>query len=224
MYSIADFQVGDKVLFGRGRGEQTRGTVVKVNRARLKVRQDESRGSSRSYPVGSVWTVPPSLCRPLNGAAPSKPVAPKPKPAPRGSDAATFAMVAKRNGFDIGLLGQRVKVGGSTMTIVGSKPRDPFIGEGVRGGRYKLTATQVRYGLVSAEPPEPPAKRPEAEIMADICGVYDGLSPENLSWDGERSRSQIKRAGAALRRKLRALETELGRKVSESEAYASWER
>ena len=64
-----DFQVGDKVIFGRGNGEQTLGTVVKVNRVKLKVRQDESRGTMKSYPVGTIWTVPPSLLRKANGTA-----------------------------------------------------------------------------------------------------------------------------------------------------------
>jgi len=220
MYTIKDFKVGQSVMFGRGRGEQTRGTVVKVNRTRLKVRQDEARGSQRSYAIGSVWTVPPSLCRPL-GAAPAAPAPRKPKPAPRGSDAATFARVAKREGFDADLMGKTVKVGRSTLTIVGCKPRAPkypFIGEGPRGGRYKLTAAQVRAGLVGAKPTAKP-KRPEAEIMRDIARVYGCLSPENLTWDGERSVAQVGRAGAALLRELRALEAELGRKVSEDEAF-----
>lgn len=51
------FSAGDKVIFGRRRGEQTRGTVIKVNRTRIKIRQDESRGTMRDYPVGTIWTV-----------------------------------------------------------------------------------------------------------------------------------------------------------------------
>jgi hypothetical protein len=60
--ATSDFKVGDKVVFGRTYGEKTEGTVVKVNRMKLKVRQDESRGMFRAYPVGTVWGVPPSLC------------------------------------------------------------------------------------------------------------------------------------------------------------------
>lgn len=62
MMTTSDFKVGDKVMFGRGQGEQTLGEVVKVNRKKLKVKQLESRGTQRNYAVGSVWTVPPSLC------------------------------------------------------------------------------------------------------------------------------------------------------------------
>ena len=56
------FKIGDKVIFGRKHGETTLGTVMKINPKRLKIRQDESRGTMRNYRVGTVWTVPPSLC------------------------------------------------------------------------------------------------------------------------------------------------------------------
>lgn len=134
-----NFKVGDKVLFGRTNGEQTQGTVVKVNRVKLKVRQDEQRGTMRAYPIGSVWTVPTSLCR-----------------------------------------------------KVGSAP------------------------VVEA----PKVRRPESDIMRDILGVYAGLSPENLSCDGELPRSAVVRRAAALRSRLSALFAELGRKVDESEAFS----
>lgn len=54
-------KVGDSVLFGRGKGEKTRGTVMKVNRTKAKVRQDEARGLQKSHKVGTVWTVPFNL-------------------------------------------------------------------------------------------------------------------------------------------------------------------
>jgi hypothetical protein len=53
-----NLNVGQRVLFGRSQGEKTLGEVVKVNRATVKVRQLEARGTLRSYPVGTVWTVP----------------------------------------------------------------------------------------------------------------------------------------------------------------------
>jgi hypothetical protein len=55
-------KVGMRVYFGRSHGEQTLGEIVKVNRAKLKIKQLESRGTMKSYPVGTVWTVPASLC------------------------------------------------------------------------------------------------------------------------------------------------------------------
>lgn len=62
------FQVGQQVIFGRGRGEQTKGTVVKVNPKSLKVRQDEARNG---HPVGTVWTVSPKLVRDAAEPAPT---------------------------------------------------------------------------------------------------------------------------------------------------------
>lgn len=137
---LSDCKAGMKVYFGRSHGEQTLGEIVKVNPAKCKVKQLESRGTMKAYPVGSIWTVPPSLMT----------------PAPAGTSAAPVA---------------------------------------------------------------PAAKRPEAEIMRDILGCYAGLSPENLTCDGELPRAQVERRRAELSRKLRALFTEIGREVSESEAY-----
>ena len=137
----SDLKVGDKVVFGRSHGEQTMGTVLKVNAKSIQVRQDESRGTMRSYPIGSTWKVPPSLCRKVEGGSVAAPVeAPKPR-------------------------------------------------------------------------------RPEAEILREILGCYAGLSPENLTCDGELRGPAVARRAAALRSRLRALFVELGRKVSESEAY-----
>ena len=55
-------KVGDRVMFGRGRGEKTLGEVVKVNVKSVKVKQLETRGTRKTYDVGSVWKVPHSLC------------------------------------------------------------------------------------------------------------------------------------------------------------------
>ena len=55
--------VGDQVLFGRGNGEKTKGTVTKVNRTKAKVRQDESRGLQKNHKIGTIWTVPFDLLR-----------------------------------------------------------------------------------------------------------------------------------------------------------------
>jgi hypothetical protein len=62
--------------------------------------------------------------------------------------------------------------------------------------------------------------RSEADIMSDIRGVYSSLSPENLTCDGELSRRQVTRKRRQLNSKLKALFEELGREVSEEEAYA----
>jgi hypothetical protein len=59
---MTEFKKGDKVYFGRKNGEKTLGEVTKVNRKTYKVKTLESRGTKRSYEVGSVWTVPKTLC------------------------------------------------------------------------------------------------------------------------------------------------------------------
>lgn len=130
-------RIGDKVLFGRTNGEKTLGEIVKVNPKKLKVRQLESRGTMRDYPVGTIWTVHPSLCTQLP----------------------------------------------STATAAAS------------------------------------SKRPEREILRDIADTYCGLSPENLCCDGEASSAHIASTYRRLRTKLKGLFTELGREVTESEAY-----
>jgi hypothetical protein len=64
-----------------------------------------------------------------------------------------------------------------------------------------------------------PSKRPESEVLRDIENVYSQLSPENLTCDGELPRGQVLRRARQLKLRLRGLFTELGREVSESEAY-----
>jgi hypothetical protein len=72
--------------------------------------------------------------------------------------------------------------------------------------------------LPAPMPPKP--KRSEEAIMKAIRGIYANLSPENLHCDGEISRAVAARRGAALRAALRVLFVELGRVVTEDEAYA----
>ena len=60
---IDEGKVGMKVYFGRRNGEQSMGEIVKVNPKRFKVKTLESRGTKRNYSVGTVWVVPPVLCR-----------------------------------------------------------------------------------------------------------------------------------------------------------------
>jgi hypothetical protein len=69
----ADMTVGMKVYFGRAHGERTLGEIVKINPAKVKVRQLESRGSIKGHPVGTVWTVPPFLCTPAEEGATASP-------------------------------------------------------------------------------------------------------------------------------------------------------
>lgn len=56
--------------------------------------------------------------------------------------------------------------------------------------------------------------------MRDIHNAYSDLSPENLTCDGELTRAQAATRRAAVNRRLADLQAELGRRVSEDEAWA----
>lgn len=59
----SQFRVGQRVYFGRSRGEQTLGEIIKINPRKCKVKQLESRGTLKNHRVGTIWTVPFSLLR-----------------------------------------------------------------------------------------------------------------------------------------------------------------
>ena len=63
------------------------------------------------------------------------------------------------------------------------------------------------------------AKRPEREIVAEIADVYAGLSPENLSCDGELPQNAVRAKSKRLNACLAELFAELGYFVAESDAY-----
>ena len=61
--------------------------------------------------------------------------------------------------------------------------------------------------------------RTEAEIMDEFDSLECQLSPENLNCVGDISHAQAQRKYNALMIRWRVLENELGRKVSEGDAY-----
>lgn len=76
-----EFAVNDKVIFGRNKGEKTLGQIVKVGRSRYQIKQLESRGTMRAYPIGTVWTVAPSLVTRADDHAPvARPTIPRTTP------------------------------------------------------------------------------------------------------------------------------------------------
>jgi len=60
-------------------------------------------------------------------------------------------------------------------------------------------------------------------LLEALLGVYSGLSPENLTADGELPRHLVNRRRTELNRKLRGLTIALGREISETQAY-DWYR
>lgn len=56
-------RVGMVVEFGRDSGEWTRGTIIKINPTRARVKTIEARGGGRGSFVGAEWNVPYSMMR-----------------------------------------------------------------------------------------------------------------------------------------------------------------
>lgn len=139
-----DCYVGMPVSFGRSRGEQTQGKIVKLNDKKCKVVTTEQRGKS---PAGAEWGVPYSMLTPLD-------------------------------------------------------PKDVVVSVPV--------VRELKYNPFSSD----------NLILEAILGVYSGLSPENLSCDGEASYAHIVQKRSELNRKLKGLQAALGYTVDESQIYA----
>ncbi len=93
------------------------------------------------------------------------------------------------------------------------RPNYP-LGFTINGRDYKAPMSNL---LTATGTPTP--KRAEKDIMKDIAGVYNQLSPENLCCDGELPASQVAIRRARLMTELRQLQAELGRTVTEEEAF-----
>ena len=59
----------------------------------------------------------------------------------------------------------------------------------------------------------------KTDLLDALRRVEAQLSPENLACDGERSRSEVKRIGAILRRRRAGIISQLGYEPTESELY-----
>lgn len=277
------FKVGDPVIFGRPGGEQTIGRVKDIGPKNLKIEQLGTRGVAKPRPVGTIWTVPPSLVQKYDGSLPAGgqlPVAPRPTLvtvglAFRKGDPVEFTHPTKgvvagfvksvnaksvtlENTDDGHPTGWRVpsdvlrrrdgaaapvvvmpevpawvKVGapvtysgytwqpnkgpvqGSVAGIVTSVDARKGEVEVFSGSDTRFTK-RLPYGAVTIT-----GRRDEAALLAEFAAVYSMLEPERLTADGERSRSEVARLRAELTRAYLALTMELGRKVSESEAYST---
>jgi len=182
------YTIGDRVYFGRGQGQQTLGEVVKTHGGRngtgkplkkLKVKQLESRGTQRNYPVGTVWGVPASLLTRADGSSSV------PAPAP----------CAYKVGDRVVVKGWADKEVEATVTKPGTGNRC----EVYDGGWFPRTCEVVRKV----------SERSSGSPTEDIARVESTLdNPEVLWADGERSRTEVKRLVAALNRAKRALRAE----------------
>jgi len=121
------------------------------------------------------------------------------------------------NGFKLGdpiklRRGHRVE----TVVYLGYNHRAPNFPVRIRrnGREYRCPLSCIVRDGADA------AKRSEKEIKADIAANYARLSPENLTGDGELPRSTVEAKSRALHADLQRLFKELGREVSEEEAFA----
>jgi len=148
-------------------------------------------------------------------------------------------------------IGQEVNLNGKTYKITGTHKRSWLLtmngktfkatsalmkkiqeqnknGIGVgRRKRQKRSATfHMEKRLAYNKIFNPDAKMPETdeELMKALDVLCGELSPENLSCDGEISRSAMMKKASALRAEWKEVEKKLGRRVSEEEAENHWLR
>ena len=128
-----------------------------------------------------------------------------------------FKRLASRYGLSPDDLGTTFKQGRTEYRITGINPRArqyPICGARVRDGKpFRFTVADVLAGRGAAVEGLTP------EIKRAFVGLACGLSPENLSCDGEASTAHIRRVRAGINAEWRALEARAGRKVSESDAW-----
>lgn len=62
-------------------------------------------------------------------------------------------------------------------------------------------------------------KRPEGEVLREVRNLYCQLSPENLTCDGELPAHIVRKRAQQIQARLRVCFQELGREVSEDEAF-----
>lgn len=121
-------------------------------------------------------------------------------------------------------LGEIVKVNAKSVKVRQLESRGTMKAHKV-GTVWKVApsfVTPADQGAVPAsDTVAAPPLRGDAEILKDIADCYSGLSPETLSGDGEYPPHAVARRRADLNRRLLGLLNEIGRPVSESEAYAS---
>jgi hypothetical protein len=145
-------------------------------------------------------------------------------------------------------IGQHVELNGKTYKIVGTVKRSWLLEKD--GKQYKATSKMMgkiknqnkwaenvdqaydkEFGtprldqrLAYRKIFDKEAKMPETheELMTALDTLCGELSPENLSCDGECSRSQVASRRRALNQEWREIEKKLGHKVSMNEAEGHW--
>ena len=146
-------------------------------------------------------------------------------------------------------IGQEVKLNGQTYKIAGTHKRSWLLEKD--GKQYKATSNMMKKiqeqnangignnrrsrtkrsatfhmekRLAYRKIFNPDAKMPETEeeLMSALDVLCGELSPENISCDGELSKTAIRKRASAIRAEWKEIERKLGRKVSEEEAENHW--
>lgn len=144
-------------------------------------------------------------------------------------EAQAFKTHAERFGLSPSDLGGTFIHQGTQFRITGLKtrrPKFPISAERVSDGRghkfpemvvRNATITQKGVGRRAAIAAQKGELTPE--IKREFVSLASQLSPENLSWDGERSGAEQKKAARRLNARWNELEAQIGRQVTESEAF-----
>jgi len=120
--------------------------------------------------------------------------------------------------------GRVVRVNAASITIEQTEARGVSrIREA--GAKWRVHPSLVRLvssgsgPAASAAPVAPKAKRSEADLLAALRRIEGDLSPENLYWDGERSRAEARRAESRLMAERSVVVAELGREPTPRELW-----
>ena len=139
-------------------------------------------------------------------------------------------------------IGQNVTLYGKTYKVVGTVKRSWQLERG--GKNYKVTSSMIEKILGVDVINKPKAKRKnwmekrlerariwnkdakmpetEDELMNALCNLTSELSPENLTCDGELSRTRINEKLRAIKGEWKEIEKKLRRKVSEYAVENYW--
>lgn len=134
-------------------------------------------------------------------------------------------MFGRRNGQQT--LGEIVKVNPKKLKVKQLESRGVYKNHPVGSiwGVPKSLCTPVNDMMVGEKgvgktfTPKPATSRSDAEIIAELQGIECGLSPENISCDGEASRAHIMRTYRRLNRRKAECIKELGREPSFDELW-----
>lgn len=121
--------------------------------------------------------------------------------------------------------GEIVKINSKKCKVKTLEARGKFPVGSVWSVPYEMLETTREGCSVRVSPPlvyHPFQDGVEQLILEAINSVYNGLSPENLTCDGEAPRHLVEVRRRKLSQQLKGLFVALGRQVDENEVYEWW--